>query len=68
LLTLKDARNLRNVMANRQQEHGDAFVAIEIMINKPEIMESVVYHQGLPLPMDEDGNLDKKALGTNPMV
>ncbi len=55
-------------MANRQQEHGDAFVAIEIMINKPEIMESVVYHQGLPLPMDEDGNLDKKALGTNPMV
>ncbi len=55
-------------MALRQQEHGDAFVAIEMMLHKPEIMNSVVYHQGLPLPKDENGNLDMIALAEKPMV
>ena len=67
-MTLKDARKLKNSISLRQQEHGDAFVAIEMMLHKPQIMDSVVYHQGLPLPKDEHGNLDMNALAEKPMV
>ena len=62
MFTINAARNLKKSISNKQQEHGDAFVAIEMMLRKPEIMNSVVYHQGLPLPKDDDGNLDMNAL------